>query len=168
MINQENLYTKNHIRTYTGQYIDVFNINIEDIHILDIAHALSQIPRFGGHLPRFFSVAQHCVNCAEITRNNKLEALLHDASEAYILDMPKPIKNRLPDYCKLENYIMCKIFDKFGLNYPISKEVKKKDKTCLKFEWDIIMIDNDKSYNCWEPEKAKDIFIRTFNQLNSN
>ena len=68
---KENLNTTNHIRTYTGKYIDVFNMNIGDIEILDIAHALSQVPRFGGHLPRFFSVAQHSVNCAEITKNNK-------------------------------------------------------------------------------------------------
>lgn len=162
---KENLHAPNCIRTHTGKYIDVFNLNIEDIDIKDIAHALSQVPRFGGHLPRFFSVAQHSINCTKITKNNKLEALLHDASEAYILDMPKPIKNRLPDYCKLEKYIMGKIFTKFDLNYPISKEVKKKDVTCLQFEWDMIMISNNEDYECWNSIKAEWMFMKAFNEI---
>ncbi len=165
IMKEENLYTPNCIRTFGGRYIDVFNMDTKDIEITDIAHALAHIPRFGGHLPRFFSVAQHCVNCAGITKGDKLEALLHDASEAYILDMPKPIKDRLPDYKELENKVMSKIFRKFELRLPLSKEVKKADKVCLEFEWYFIMLKGGESYNCYSPEKAKEIFMETFNKI---
>ena len=55
---KENLYTPNCIRTFTGLYMNVFNPKPDMICIEDIAHALSQQPRFGGHLPRMYSVAQ--------------------------------------------------------------------------------------------------------------
>jgi uncharacterized protein len=78
----ENLYEPDCIRTYTGLYINVFNPKPEMIEIEDIAHALSFQCRFGGHLPKFYSVAQHSLNCSYLVKEPalKLTALLHDAS----------------------------------------------------------------------------------------
>jgi uncharacterized protein len=137
----ENLYTPNKIRTFSGIYIDPFDPKSEDIEIIDIAHALSQMPRFGGHLPGFYSVAQHSINvCNLLTKKYKLAGLLHDAAEAYILDIPRPIKCRLRDYKKLENGLMKVISDKFHFKYPISKPVKKADEIQLQWEWNTLMV----------------------------
>jgi len=90
----ENLFTPNCIRTFTGKYVNVFEPTLEMICIEDIAHALSMQCRFGGHLPYFYSVAQHSINCSFLvdTPCLKLEVLMHDASEAYLLGIPSPIK----------------------------------------------------------------------------
>src|SRR5690606_26745918 len=107
LIKMENLYEANCIRTFTGQYINVFDPKPDLIRIEDIAHALSQMPRFGGHLPVFYSVAQHSLACAhKVSSRNALAALLHDASEAYLMDIPKPIKNNLHNYKETEHALM--------------------------------------------------------------
>lgn len=64
----ENLHTPNCIRTVSGQYVDLADPDPDTILITDIAHALSQLPRFGGHLPRFYSVAQHSMMVARIAK----------------------------------------------------------------------------------------------------
>lgn len=84
----ENLYTPGCLRTYSGVYIKVSDPKVEDFNIEDIAHALSQIPRFGGHMPEFYSVADHCVKCAimaEAKGYNVFEALMHDMQAKHIL-----------------------------------------------------------------------------------
>lgn len=136
---KENLYS-NCIRTFTGKYIDVFNPDPEMICIEDIAHALAQTPRFGGHLKHFYSVAHHSMHCSELVRNDKLAALLHDASEAYLTDMPRPIKSQMPQYKEIENNLMVVISEKFGFAYPLSGEVKAADEQALKYEWQEFML----------------------------
>lgn len=75
----------------------------EDIVIEDIAHALSQLCRFGGHTNEFYSVAQHCVHVAELLPHHlKLSGLLHDATEAYLVDVPRPLKNAISGYKTIE------------------------------------------------------------------
>lgn len=137
----ENLNAADCIRTVSGQYVNVFNPDPDTILIEDIAHALSNMPRFGGHLPYFYSVAQHSVWCAQrIVPELKLDALLHDASEAYLMDMPRPIKNRLTDYKEVENNLMRVIAEKFKIEYPINPVVKTMDEHALRWEWNSIMI----------------------------
>lgn len=141
----ENLYTPNCIRTFTGIYMNVFEPTLEMICIEDIAHALSNQCRFGGHLPEFYSVAQHSLNCSYLMDNKelKLAALLHDASEAYLLDIPRPIKQGLSNYKKIEDGLMRLIAEKFGFEYPLHPEVKKIDETMLQAEWDCLMLNKD-------------------------
>jgi len=82
--------SKDCIRTFTGKWMDVFNPTADMIDIRDIAHALACTPRFAGHLPKFYSVAQHSIMCYDmVDKEFELVALLHDASEAYLLDIPK-------------------------------------------------------------------------------
>jgi hypothetical protein len=86
------------IRTYTGRYVHPLDPRPPEIDIKDIAHALSNQCRFGGHTRWFYSVAQHsCLVSVEVFRATKdrrlaLWGLLHDASEAYLVDLPKPLK----------------------------------------------------------------------------
>ncbi len=90
------------ISTQSVRQFDFINPRVEDIHILDIARALSHICRFGGHTSSFYSVAEHSIIVAELLEDqfaNKitiLAGLLHDATEAYMGDMPRPIKASLP------------------------------------------------------------------------
>ena len=117
---------KDCIRTNSGIYINIFNPKPEMFCIEDIAHALAEQPRFAGHLNRHYSVAQHSVLCARmVKRKNRLPALMHDASEAYMLDMPTPIKAKMPEYKEIEHELMQAIADKFDFPYPYSKQVKK-------------------------------------------
>jgi hypothetical protein len=168
---EENLYTPDCIRTFSGKYVNVFEPTLEMIDIEDIAHALSNQPRFGGHLPKFYSVAQHCVMCSELIEEPfKLGALMHDASEAYLLDIPSPIKHRLPNYKILEDQMMMLISDKFGLKDLWSLEVKNIDRFMLQMEWDVLMLqgpDSDR-LKCWAPPFAKRRFLELFYQLKAN
>jgi len=104
------------IRTYSGLMVDVFNLHIDNIKIVDICIGLSNIPRFAGQ-GEFYSVAKHCIEvCNMLPKEHKLAGLLHDASEAYIGDMPTPIKNCLPGYLSLEKLIMSKVCEKFKID----------------------------------------------------
>jgi len=136
---KENLYNPDHIRTFTGIYINPFTPDSDKICIEDIAHALSQIPRFGGHLPGFYSVAQHSIEVSYQVKD-KLTGLLHDASEAYLYDIPKPLKFRMPEYIKAEKRLMALISDKFGFKFPLPKDVKLIDRVQLEWEWNTLML----------------------------
>lgn len=164
----ENLYTPNSIRTVSGKYFDITKMDPETIDINDIAHALSFQPRFSGHLPVFYSVAQHSVMCAiHVTNNYKLEALMHDASEAYLVDIPSPIKALLPDYKALEDKLNKVIAEKFGITYPFSDTLKAIDRDMLIYEWEGVMLELN-PVECWTPERAKKEFLDMYNQLTSN
>ena len=164
----ENLYTPNCIRTFTGLYMNVFEPTAEMICIEDIAHALSHQCRFSGHLPEFYSVAQHShLVCCLVSMEFKLEGLLHDASEAYLMDIPTPIKAQLPQYKQIENNLMQVIAKKFGFNYPLSKEVKEADKQMLEHEWHYAMLKKKSilPFKCWSSQEAKSVFLESFNSL---
>src|SRR5690606_22017653 len=97
--------------------------------------------RFGGHTQLFYSVAKHCIECSYLVKpENQLAALLHDASEAYLMDIPSPIKNRLTNYKAIEDNLMRTIALKFGFTYPLSDQVKNIDKEMLEQEWSNIVI----------------------------
>jgi uncharacterized protein len=157
---------KDCIRTNSGLFMNVFNPTIDMVCIEDIAHALSSIPRFGGHLNRFYSVAQHSIHCAERAKpNNKIAALLHDGSEAFMLDIPTPIKARLPKYKKHEHELMKIISNKFGFKYPFNREIKIIDKYMLKLEWRNLVVRDDKSFKCMTQNRAKKEFLKLYYEL---
>jgi len=163
----ENLYTTDCIRTVSGVYVNVFEPKPEMFNIEDIAHALSHQCRFGGHLPVFFSVAEHCINCDKIIHTpHRFDALMHDCSEAYLLDIPKPIKDKILDYLIIEDNLMKVLSAKFGFNYPLSDEVKKVDKAMLEWEWQFIMLEH-KNFHLptFSPAEAKQKFIELFKLL---
>lgn len=164
-MSEENLYTPDSIRTKTGIYINVFEPTIEMICIEDIAHALTYQCRFGGHLPKFYSVAQHSLNCSYLIQDPKLKlsALLHDASEAYLLDIPRPIKNRLSNYKEIEDGLMKLIALKFGFKYPLQKEIKDVDETMLQTEWDYLMLGKGTwEFNTYSEWETRETFLKMF------
>ena len=106
MIQSLNDAPKGCIRTNSGLYINVFDAKPEMVCIEDIAHAEAAIPRFAGHLNKHYSVAQHSLMAAELASpRNRKAALLHDATEAFMLDMPTPIKAQLPEYKLAEDIV---------------------------------------------------------------
>lgn len=115
------------------------------IEASDIAHALSKINRYGGHTSHFYSVAQHSIllerYIAQIggTVEERLWALLHDAAEAYIGDMPRPTKRMLSGYEDIEAKIMRAVAIKFGLTGQIPASVKEADDRILADEWIALM-----------------------------
>lgn len=124
------------IQTYTGKMFFPLHIDFNSICMEDIAHALSMQCRFTGHCVEFYSVAQHSVLTSYLCDEDKrLEALLHDASEAYIADISSPIKRmpQLAGYTNLENCIQGAIYQKFGITGK-SKNVRKADIIMLGIE----------------------------------
>jgi uncharacterized protein len=103
-----------------------------DINIEDIAHALSMQCRYGGHIDRFYSVAEHCVLMSEaVPQEYALEALMHDATEAYVVDVPRPVKRYLPEYRVIEDNVWAVLGAKFGFPPRMSAAVKEADNRIL-------------------------------------
>ena len=116
-----------YITTYTGKHFEPTNPDPELICIEDIAHALSLICRGNGHIKTFWSVGQHCINCAKEARARglsdrmSLACLLHDASECYMSDIPRPFKQELPAYREYEDRLLDMIYERF-LGTRLSEE----------------------------------------------
>ncbi|HNQ22161.1 MAG TPA: phosphohydrolase [Phycisphaerae bacterium] len=128
------------IQTYTGRRVDPFNLQPQDVVIEDIAHALSLIARFGGHCARFYSVAQHSLIVSVCAPNEyQLWGLLHDAAEAYLGDIPRPIKRRLPGFLDVEDKVLRAIATRFGLYWPMPDIIKQLDTSALRFEAGALM-----------------------------
>ncbi len=157
---------KDCIRTNSGIYINIFEPTLDMLCIEDMAHALAAQPRFAGHLNKHYSVAQHSVLAARrASKKNRLATLLHDGTEAYMLDMPTPIKARMPEYKQFEHNFSIVIAEKFGFKYPYHPEVKEIDSYMLHLEWDSLVIKNKKSFKCWSQKKAKRKFLEMYYEI---
>lgn len=119
------------MNTYTGRVFNPLKMKIENVAIEDIAHALSMMCRGNGHLRFFYSVGLHSINCAREAQargyqvGTVLACLLHDATEAYIADLIRPVKNQLPEYEVIENRLFEVIKEKFFLQHLEEKEWSK-------------------------------------------
>lgn len=132
-----------YITTYGGTHFVPTKPKIEHIHITDIAHALSLICRGNGHAKTFFSVGQHCIYCALEAKargySNRLilACLLHDASEAYMSDVPTPFKQSLHGYIKMEENLLDMIYMKYlgsVLTQEEQRQLKQVDKDLLYYD----------------------------------
>lgn len=109
------------MNTYTGRRFDPLQMKPEDVSLRDIAHALSLLCRGGGHMKYFYTVGLHSLNCAREAAARGwsdrvvLACLLHDASEAYISDIIRPVKAHLSNYLEIEEQIMKTILTHFHL-----------------------------------------------------
>lgn len=126
-------------RTFTNKILDITNLKVDDIDIRDIAWSLSNQMRYAGHTVEQYSVADHSIYMAKYfvkqgQHRAALHALLHDATEAYISDIPSPVKKLIPEIREFENKIYKVIADKFDLDAHLPKEVELMDKAMIKLE----------------------------------
>lgn len=156
----------------------------DEIRIEDIAHALAMQCRFTGHVRRFYSVAEHSVRVSEVCDlNDALWGLLHDASEAYLIDVARPVKRMacMVPYREAEERLMQAIAERFGLAWPEPATVKHADKCMLAIEARDMMPTvwpdwREKWYpfigDCqvtvtrpWSPDEAEERFLARFRDL---
>ncbi len=156
------------IQTYSGLRFDFINPHPSMIDIKDIAHSLANQCRFNGHCKEFYSVAEHSVHVATLVSKTNpellMEALLHDAAEAYIGDMVSPLKAILPEYKVIERRVEETIAARFGLQFPFHPVIKQADQQLLVDEKNQLHL-HPNNYE-WYVEKAfNPDFGRRFTKL---
>lgn len=156
-----------HINTFSGRKVNLLDPRPEQINIRDIARGLAFNSHFGGHTPKFFSIAQHCILVCDILMQNfkdnpelLMYGLLHDASEAYLGDMVKPLKVMLPEFQKIENRMMDVILEKYQLNRDSHAIIKEADIMAQEQEFNAFYKGGDISY--LSPWEARSTFMRYF------
>ena len=173
-----------HITTYTGKLFDPLIATADEVDITDITHALHLLCRANGHFPHFYSVAQHSINCARealargFSERVQLGCLLHDASEAYMSDVTRPLKKLLPDYLKGEERLQNVIWSKW-ITPELTEEEKKQifeiDDAIFYYEFLVLMgkrmfneeplLKSRSSFDFEDFEKVKNTFLNLFNSL---
>ena len=162
------------IRTYTSLMFWPLDPDPALISVADIAHALSHICRFGGHARVFYSVAQHSVRVSEISStNDALHGLLHDASESYLCDVPRGLK-QLPEfaaYRRAEERLQAVILERFGLPTEQPASVTAADDQLLTIEMQELFgraARESGSTEYWSPTVAEERFLQRFHELTSS
>lgn len=175
------------IQTFTGKAVCPAALTCEDVCIEDIAHSLSMQCRFTGHCKEFYSVAEHSVEVSRLLvradyDRHALWGLLHDASEAYLVDVAAPMKRTkgLESFRELEHQILGVICRKFGLPKREPLKVKWADKTLLETEALQFMAPLHGSWKpaaaplerhtlvALPPSAAKSMFLAEFHRLTDN
>lgn len=180
-LNGGNSKTGGFFTTYTGKNFNPITPTIDTINIQDIANALSNICRFGGHCNQFYSVAQHSVFVSTLCDDeDALIGLLHDASEAYIGDMVRPLKytDAMTPFREVENHISDLIVKKFSLKSHMTKSVKDADNLMVLSEANALFspvpswAESDKPLvDCdytWSPEEAKNSFLERYKDITTS
>lgn len=164
------------MQTFTGKLIDLSQFTVEDVRLPDIAHALAIINRYTGHSIVPYSVAQHSVMVSKLAPpEHAMWGLLHDASEAYLGDVARPLKVMLPSYVNLEKHVQKTIAAAFHLPWPMPEAIKEADNRALMHEKRTLMsVDHDWGIEadpvnaplnpyCWQ--QAKKLFESRFLEI---
>lgn len=164
-------------QTYSGRQFYPMDPQPEDIDIVDIAQALSMQCRFNGHVSQFYSVAEHCVLLShQVPAENALWALLHDATEAYVGDMIRPLKKHMPEYQAAEHRVMVAIAERFGIEPVMPSSVRDADNRILLDErlallgpipadWGIAGEPLGVEIRAWTPQQARAAYEARFAEL---
>lgn len=176
------------INLRSGRVFDFASPSASAIAIEDIASALSKLCRFGGHCSSFYSVAEHSYLCAQVAMADYCEpeailaVLMHDATEAYVSDMVKPLKSLMPEYKAIESRTQSVIAEAFQIDFAKwHGKVSEIDMAMLvaehRFLFDhgsVLQIDGIEEFRklapqfeCAHPEVAELRFLETFRFVNT-
>ncbi len=167
------------MQTYTGRQYWPCDPRSNEVHLIDIAHALSLMCRYAGHCIQHYSVAEHSVHMARWLLRQygptvAMYGLLHDATEAYCVDVPRPLKPHLANYSEIEERNWLAIAYRFGLPFQIPNEVHDADNRIIADELvNMQPMPWHAHYNrplgvkiqCWSPIVAETEFLATFQAL---
>ena len=176
----------NTIKLGSNGYLDYNNPQPEQFTFMDIVRGLARMPRFSGQGFFYYSVAEHLILCHEAALDrgwsevSRLAVFLHDASEAFTGDVPKPLKNMIPDVSVIENRLMNAIAKKFNVNFREHHHaIKVIDRSMLLHERDSLFISDGMIWHGednyfrmkklprlrgWSPEFAMNAFIEHANR----
>jgi uncharacterized protein len=176
-----------YLQTVSGKRVNPFDPDPESLDIEDIAHALANQCRFGGHCRVFYSVAQHSVLVSELVERrggdaeDAFAALMHDAAEAYLGDMPHPLKHRSrlgKAFKAAEEDLEKAIRDRFAIR-PDAPQIKRADRALLATErrafsaetWRWPELDGveplDMELTAWTPDEAGQAFAERYSELDA-
>ncbi|HAA55268.1 MAG TPA: phosphohydrolase [Myxococcales bacterium] len=166
------------ILTSTGRKFCPFSPDMDAVAIEDIAHSLSMQCRYNGHCRVFYSVAEHSVRVSRILPDvYALWGLLHDAAEASLSDMPRPVKYQLTAFLEYEDALLKQLAAHFGLSWPMPDAVKEADDILLVTELRDIMPPSprlkefgvepleERIVETLLPQEAKALFLERFGEL---
>lgn len=177
------------IQTYTGMRFYPLAPRVEDVDVTDVAHALSLLCRFTGQIRDFYSVGDHSIRVSDYLRGRGCSAaiqfagLLHDATEAYLADVNRPVKHSdaMAGYRQVEARLERAIFARFDLPYEsMPVEVKEADNAMLGAEardlfvggprddWDLAPLggaDLPRVVPVASPKEVETLFLRRFYDL---
>lgn len=176
--------SKDWMMTFTGRHVFPLDVKQEDIDLKDIAHSLSMQCRYNGHTANFYSVAEHAYLISRALERDGhdritcLTGLLHDASETYVGDIIRPLKNSLKNSTKeAELKIEQAVSERFGLPWPWHDAVDEYDKRIIVDEkdspllfgphkpWNWEMEALSVTINCWAPHVARSYFMDRYEYL---
>lgn len=177
----------NYITTHSGRQFRLDTPLQGVVDLDDIAHHLSMICHWNGACEEFFSVAQHSILVSLVCPHPLQRwGLMHDAAEAYVGDVTRPLKAMLPDYKIIEKRVLRAIAQKFGLKWPEPPELKRYDNQIITLECSLFMHDStilhdgngvpvdtpgpDVIIPKWaiepmEPNEAKQAFLRRYRKV---
>jgi len=175
----------NFMQVWSGGIYWPLDPRAEEVHIEDIAHSLAMQCRYGGHCNRYYSVAEHSVLVSQIVLPElALLGLLHDATEAYLSDVIRPLKRHLTNYKEIEQLNWLAIAERFGLPAILPPEIHTADNAMLhaeclalmkpmpntnvtRREWLMGDVEPpaDVQIKCWTPRYGKEMFLRRFEEL---
>jgi len=171
--------TTDYVSTFSGNRFYPLRPHIDRVAIEDIAHGLAYQCRFNGQTKTFYSIAQHSLIVASLVPPPlRLAALLHDAAEAYLGDMVKPLKVLMPEFAALEDQVTAIIAATYGIDFSDYAPIKRADLIALATEKRDLM---PHSVERWayldgiaplpgiivamDPGEAKQCFLRRFHEL---
>lgn len=165
------------MQTATGSRFYPLDPRPEELCPVDITLALSKMCRFGGHCLRFYSVAEHSIHVSRVLPPHlRLAGLLHDATEAYVNDIIRPIKPWLQGYAEVEHRVWLAVCARWGLDVELDALVKQADNAVLLAEREAIMHPTGEEWSipgpaaqvsiqCWSPAVAAQLFIAELQSL---
>lgn len=165
------------MQTFTGRQFYPMCPLPQDVDILDIAHSLSMQCRYNGHVHRYMSVAEHCVLVSRLVEpEHALWGLLHDATEAYVGDMIRPLKLHMPQYREAEDRVMVAIAQRFGISPQMPANVRDVDTRILLDERNALFDEPAGEWNvagepfgivipAWSPRQAEAEYLTRFIEL---